>query len=274
MGGVHSAKRWAEESASGQIQANWTESDSDSKAYIKNKPNLATVATSGSYTDLSNKPTIPDAQIQSDWSQSDNTQKDFIKNKPNLANVATSGSYNDLLNKPTIPTVPTTLSAFTDDLGTSPIHTHSQYLTAHQDISGKENTSNKTTTLDGNSTDTQYPSAKVTWDSILKYNLVQDINSLADGTITLNYANSLHKRVVTANTTFTFSTTNLSLTSSVAYTFELLVTMSTAKTLTFPNSVTWANSETPYVSQSGSYYFAFRTVDAGTTWHGSLEGRW
>lgn len=48
-----------------------------------------------------------------------------------------SGSYDDLTNKPTIPTVPTKLSAFTDDLGSSPTHTHSQYLTQHQDISGK-----------------------------------------------------------------------------------------------------------------------------------------
>ena len=54
-----------------------------------------------------------------------------------LSTVATSGSYNDLTNKPTIPTVPSTLSSFTDDLGSSPIHTHSQYLTEHQDISGK-----------------------------------------------------------------------------------------------------------------------------------------
>lgn len=48
-----------------------------------------------------------------------------------------SGSYDDLTNKPTIPTVPTKLSEFTDDLGSSPTHTHSQYLTQHQDISGK-----------------------------------------------------------------------------------------------------------------------------------------
>lgn len=39
-----------------------------------------------------------------------------------------SGSYNDLSNKPTIPTVPTEVSAFTNDAG---------YLTEHQDISGK-----------------------------------------------------------------------------------------------------------------------------------------
>lgn len=40
------------------VQADWTVTDANSDAYIKNKPNLATVATSGSYNDLSNKPTI------------------------------------------------------------------------------------------------------------------------------------------------------------------------------------------------------------------------
>jgi len=48
---------------------------------------LATVATSGSYNDLSDKPTIPAAQVNSDWN-------------------ATSGKA-QILNKPTIPTVPT-----------------------------------------------------------------------------------------------------------------------------------------------------------------------
>ena len=86
-----------------QEQANWTETNPQEASYIRNKPNLATVATSGDYDDLSNKPTIPAAQVQSDWSQSDNTQVDYIKNKPNLATVATSGSYDDLSDKPSIP---------------------------------------------------------------------------------------------------------------------------------------------------------------------------
>lgn len=88
---------------------------------------LAAVATSGSYNDLTDKPTIPAAQVQSDWNQSDSSEVDYIKNKPTipaaqvnadwdaasgvaqilnkptLATVATSGSYNDLTNKPTIP---------------------------------------------------------------------------------------------------------------------------------------------------------------------------
>lgn len=41
------------------VQSDWTEADSSSDAYILNKPTLATVATSGSYNDLSDKPTIP-----------------------------------------------------------------------------------------------------------------------------------------------------------------------------------------------------------------------
>ena len=64
---------------------------------------LAAVATSGSYNDLSNKPTIPAAQVNSDWNAVSGVAK--ILNKPSLAKVATSGSYNDLSNKPTIPTV-------------------------------------------------------------------------------------------------------------------------------------------------------------------------
>lgn len=62
---------------------------------------LATVATSGSYNDLSNKPTIPAAQVNSDWNATSGVAQ--ILNKPTLATVATSGSYNDLSNKPTIP---------------------------------------------------------------------------------------------------------------------------------------------------------------------------
>lgn len=90
---------------------------------------LSTVATSGSYTDLTdkptipapqvnadwnatsglaeilNKPTIPAAQVQSDWTEADTSSMAYIQNKPTLATVATSGSYNDLTDTPTIPTV-------------------------------------------------------------------------------------------------------------------------------------------------------------------------
>jgi hypothetical protein len=43
----------------GGVQPNWNETDPTSMAYIANKPILSTVATTGSYTDLTNRPTIP-----------------------------------------------------------------------------------------------------------------------------------------------------------------------------------------------------------------------
>lgn len=59
--------------------------------------NLASVASSGSYTDLSNKPTIP-------TKTSELTNDSNFVPSSSLATVATSGSYNDLSNTPTIPT--------------------------------------------------------------------------------------------------------------------------------------------------------------------------
>lgn len=41
-----------------QVQSNWAETDIADRSYIKNKPALSTVATTGSYNDLTNKPTI------------------------------------------------------------------------------------------------------------------------------------------------------------------------------------------------------------------------
>ena len=77
-----------------QVQTDWNASGTI--AEILNKPTLATVATSGSYTDLLNTPTIPSAQIQSDWNQATTSALDFIKNKPNLSNYLTSVALNDL----------------------------------------------------------------------------------------------------------------------------------------------------------------------------------
>ncbi len=57
---------------------------------LTGKPTLSFVATSGSYSDLSNKPTLFDGS----WTS--------LTGRPNFATVATSGSYNDLSNRPTL----------------------------------------------------------------------------------------------------------------------------------------------------------------------------
>lgn len=61
-----------------------------------NQGDLATVATSGSYSDLTGTPSL--ATVATSGAYSD------LTGAPSLATVATSGSYSDLTNKPTIPT--------------------------------------------------------------------------------------------------------------------------------------------------------------------------
>jgi len=71
-----------------QVNSDWN--DTSGVAQILNKPTLATVATSGSYLDLSNKPTIPAVQVNSDWNASSGVAQ--------------------ILNKPTIPTTTSQIS--------------------------------------------------------------------------------------------------------------------------------------------------------------------
>lgn len=71
------------------VQADWTENDSDDPSYIQNKPTLATVATTGNYSDLTGKPKIPAEQVNSDWSAQ--YGKAQILNKPITMPNATGG---------------------------------------------------------------------------------------------------------------------------------------------------------------------------------------
>ena len=87
-----------------QVQVDWNATTGVTS--ILNKPNLAVVATSGNYNDLSNRPDISPAQVNADWNENDPGQKSFILNKPSLF----SGSWTDLTNKPTIPSTITDLS--------------------------------------------------------------------------------------------------------------------------------------------------------------------
>jgi hypothetical protein len=75
-----------------QVNSDWTAASGVSQ--ILNKPTLATVATSGSYTDLINQPTIPAAQVNSDWNAVSGVAQ--ILNKPTITSgtvtsVATAG---------------------------------------------------------------------------------------------------------------------------------------------------------------------------------------
>ena len=135
---------------------------------------LSIVATSGSYEDLVDKPTIPAAyelptasattlggvKVGSGLSMTngvlsatgggvaDSVEWDKVQNKPNFANVATSGDYNDLSNKPTIPSVEGLASeAYVNEkvaaivipevpTKVSELENDKGYLTEHQSLEG------------------------------------------------------------------------------------------------------------------------------------------
>lgn len=120
---------------SNPIYADRAENDKDGnridQTYAKSA-SLATVATTGAYSDLSGTPSIPTAtsdltndsgfitlsdvpaQVQADWTESDSSDPSYIAHKPTLAAVATSGDYTDLSNTPSIPTA---TSDLTNDSG-------------------------------------------------------------------------------------------------------------------------------------------------------------
>lgn len=56
---THSQSAHAPSNAEQNVQADWNQTNNTQDDYIKNKPILSAVATSGSYNDLSNTPTIP-----------------------------------------------------------------------------------------------------------------------------------------------------------------------------------------------------------------------
>ena len=110
----------------------------DLKAKLDEKANtsdLANVAKTGSYNDLSNKPTIPDVS-----NLATKTELSAKANTSDLSAVATSGSYNDLSDKPTIPDVSnlatkTELSAKANTSDLSTVATTGSY----NDLSNKPN---------------------------------------------------------------------------------------------------------------------------------------
>ena len=104
-------------------------------------------------------------QIQSDWSQADNTKKDYIKNKP------------------------TTLSSFTDNLCSSPTHTHSQYEVISKAVNTLDTSG--TVTLTDNSINTITPTGAVTFslpsisDNTVFHQILVQVNLSTVYTLTL-----------------------------------------------------------------------------------------
>jgi len=106
---------------------------------ITGKPTFASVAISGDYNDLVNKPIIPASQVNSDWNSSTGVSQ--ILNKPFLSSVALSGSYTDLANRPTFSPVATS-GSYIDLIG-KPVIPAAQVNSDWNSISGVSQILNK-----------------------------------------------------------------------------------------------------------------------------------
>lgn len=108
--------------------ANFATTISNQIGLKANSADLATVATSGSYNDLSDKPTISAA-----YTHPASHPASMITG---LHTVATSGDYNDLNNKPSIPTVTNDL---TDSLKANYDAAYTHSTSAHAPVNAQKN---------------------------------------------------------------------------------------------------------------------------------------
>lgn len=100
--------------------------------------------------------------VQTSLGKADSALQSFTETDPTVPSWAKQSSKptytaQEVGALPASTSIPSKTSDLTNDSG---------FLTQHQDISGKENISNKVTSLSSSSTDTQYPSAKCVYEAI------------------------------------------------------------------------------------------------------------
>ena len=152
-----------------------------------NSADLATVATSGDYADLTNKPVIPAAQIQSDWNQSDNSAADYIKNKPvNVSAFTNDAGYltqhQSLADYSTTQEMNTAIATATNDMATMTWVGEQGYLTQHQDISGLA-TKTELSDHTGNTTIHVTALDKTNWNAKAELSDIPDVTGYINGAV-------------------------------------------------------------------------------------------
>ena len=182
---------WEYTSAYGQtnIWREWvTPAAMQSALSVKaNSADLATVATSGDYADLTNKPVIPAAQIQSDWNQSDNSAADYIKNKPvNVSAFTNDAGYltqhQSLADYSTTQEMNTAIATATNDMATMTWVGEQGYLTQHQDISGLA-TKTELSDHTGNTTIHVTALDKTNWNAKAELSDIPDVTGYINGAV-------------------------------------------------------------------------------------------
>lgn len=252
-----------------QIQSDWNQTDDKEVDFIKNKPTLAKVATSGSYSDLTGTPklaTVATSGLYSDLTGTPAlsdvaTSGDYndLTNKPELSTVATSGSYNDLTDKPTIPSK---TSELTNDSFVS-YTTNTQGLTETQKNNARTNIGAISSGIIGqpNGLATLDSSGLVPSSQLPSY--VDDVIELltisgtapTECTTGDKYYNSTSKKIFTATGTNTWGTTG-----ETPETGKIYVTADTNK------SYRWSGSDLVEISASSIHkYVADIEGDGSTT---------
>lgn len=157
---------------------------------LTGKPTFSAVATSGSYADLSNKPSIPSAQVNSDWSAVSGVTQ--ILNKPSLSTVATSGAYSSLSGLPT--------------LGTASAQATTAFATASQGaLAASALQANQTITVSGDATGSGSTTIALTLSNVATAgtysNVTVNAKGLATSGTTQTFSNAVSRSVSTTNNT-------------------------------------------------------------------------
>lgn len=160
-------------------QANWTQNNSGSSDYIKNKP------------------TIPAAQIQSDWNQANISALDYIKNKPSISSRTQSSASRSLNSVFQISSTRDCLVNYSVDIGTSLSLTTGQtgtvYLEIASDSAFTNNVQELSRFLNGNGGTLTIGLA-----------LTQNVTGTLSGYVPLGYYVRLRTQNNTSTPTFTY----------------------------------------------------------------------
>jgi hypothetical protein len=223
---------------------------------------LASVATSGSYTDLKDKPTIPDSLSDLSADSTHRTVTDTEKATWN-AKSNFSGSYTDLTDKPTIPSAVTesTVSGwgFTKNTGTyskpSTGIPASDLTSAVQTSLGKADTAlqsyTETDPVFKASAASNITSADITnWNSKISQPAYTLINQGTSNTNIALSPNTLYVWGTVSALTLTFGEEISGIANEYLFQFTC---GTTATTLSLPTAVKWAGGEAPTIEASKTY---------------------
>lgn len=237
------------------VQSDWNETSTSSDAYILNKPTLSTVATSGSYNDLSNKPTIP-----SEVTESTVSGWGFTKNSGTYSKPSDGIPADDLNN-----TVQACLT-----LATTAVQTESDPVFTASAAAGI--TSDNITTWNNKQ------------DALVSGTSIKTINGLpvlGSGDINLNPMAALATTggtlTLAPNTTYVIktplsATTTIVVIPSTSTTYEATwsirfkISTSTVPTISFAvngtaYTILWANGTTPTFESGKAYEITFKQID-------------